>query len=260
VRLFEWCGGCLRGAQEKILVMPPGNAVPALDALVHVFRYPLKSTIYRWLTGCRPLSAAVLLAGALLAAGLAGAGCQTLREVAQLRDVRFEIDRVSDARLAQVRLERLQSVSDLTTADLLRLGGAVADGRLPLDFVLHLQAENPPDNSVQARIVRMDWTLMIDDEETVSGVFDREVVLPPGEPKDVPIPVELNLVEFFQRDTRQLVDLALAVTGQSGEPKNLKVVARPKVDTPIGRITYPEPITIVNRDVGRTAGEASGGE
>ena len=188
-----------------------------------------------------------VIAGVLL---LAGAGCQTLREIAALRNVAFAIDSVTDARLAGVDIQRLQAYEDLSPVDVLRLGRALLNKELPLDFQLHLSAQNPPDNSVQARLVKMDWTLLLDDKETISGVFDDTIVLPPGQPTDVPIPISLNLVDFFEHGVQDLVELALSVAGQGGEPKRIKLQATPTIDTPLGPIRYPQPITIISKEVG----------
>ena len=181
---------------------------------------------------------------------VSGLQCSTIREITNLRNVRFAIDRVADLQLAGVDVQRLKSFDDLKPTDVLRLGRAVANKDFPLDFQLHLTAENPPDNTVNARLVQLDWTLMLDDTETISGVFDDNLVLPPGEPTDVPIPISLNLVDFFQHGVRDLVELALAVGGQGGEPKRIKLIGTPTVDTPLGPIRYPEPITIISRQVG----------
>ena len=180
----------------------------------------------------------------------ATSSCQTLQQVAALRDVAFLIDRVADARLAGVDLSRIRSFEDLRPTDALRLSAAIADGDLPLDFTLHLSAENPQENSVDARLVQMDWTLLLDERETVSGLFDQNIVLPPGEPRDVPIGIQLDLADFFNDSAQDLVELALAVAGRNGEPKRIKLEAQPTIDTAIGPIRYPRPITIVSRDIG----------
>jgi hypothetical protein len=178
------------------------------------------------------------------------AGCQTLREIASLRQVDFDIDRVSQANLAGVALDRIQSYSDLRATDLIRITTGIAQKNLPLNFTLHLRAENPATNDVQARLVGMDWTLFIEDRQTVSGVFDRAILLPPGQPTDVPITISLDLYDFFERNAPDLVELALAVTGQGGSPRNIRLDAVPVIDTPLGPIRYPNPITILSRDVG----------
>lgn len=186
-----------------------------------------------------------------LAAALVVPGCQTLREVANLRFIDFAIDDVTQARLAGVELDRIRGYRDLSAVDVLRIGAAVADEELPLSFQLHLGARNPAENQVQARLVAMDWTLFLEDRETISGTFDREVVLPPGQTVDIPIRIELDLVQFFGRNAQDLVELALAVAGQDGgRPKNVRLEAVPSIQTPIGALRYPQPITIVSRDVG----------
>lgn len=194
---------------------------------------------------CLRALALLLVAGGLLS-------CQTLREVATLKDVQFRLDRASDARLAGVDLDEIRSYQDLRGADVARLAASVSEGELPLSFTLHVEAENPSSNSVDARLTKMDWTLLLDEQETVSGVFDREVVLPPGTPKDVPVDLRLDLIEFFDQNLQGLVDLASAVSGE-GPPTNVQLRVRPTVRTPLGEMKYPNPITVVSRDVGQEA-------
>lgn len=178
------------------------------------------------------------------------AGCQTLQQIANLRNVQFALDRVADANLAGVDIDRIRSYEDIRAQDVLRIGAAVAREELPLNFALHLNAENPPENDVEARMVRMDWTLLLDDTETISGIFDQNILMPPGQPTDISIPMSLDLVNFFNKGARDLIELALAVSGQGGSPKRIKLVATPTIDTVIGPIRYPNPITIVSRTVG----------
>ncbi|MEX1055779.1 MAG: hypothetical protein WED81_07100, partial [Rhodothermales bacterium] len=175
---------------------------------------------------------------------------QTLRELAALRFVEFSIDGLTDARLAGVQIQRLRSHRDLSAADVARIARAVASRKLPLQFRLHVGARNPEENGVQARLLRMDWTLLLEDRETIHGVLEENFVIPPGAVTDIPLNIELDLVDFFDRNLEDLVDLALSIAGGEGEATNVKLRARPTVDTPIGPIEYPQPITIVSRDFG----------
>ena len=190
---------------------------------------------------------------AAFALAFGSAGCASLQQVMALRDVDFSFDRVANATLAGVDLERIRSFSDLGLADAARLTAAVADRNLPLSLDVHLTARNPDDNTVDARLVRMDWTLLLDGRETLSGVFADEIVLPPGQPRDVPIPVTLNLVEFFDGSARDLAELALALAGVGGESAEVAVRASPVVQTVLGPIRYPRPITLVRGTVGGAA-------
>jgi hypothetical protein len=199
----------------------------------------------------RPRAAARRLVPVLLLAVVAGAtsSCATLQQVAALRRVDFSLDRVTGATLAGIRLEGKDSYSDLGTTDIARLVAAVALKNVPLSMTVHVEGENPAENSVTARLVQMDWTLFIDDIETVSGRLDREYQFLPGQPTDVPVLVELDLWDFFSGRAEDLFGLALGATGARGGTMNIALRARPTIQTPIGPIRYPSPITIVQRDV-----------
>jgi len=206
------------------------------------------SPVHRSFMSSRPGSVLSRILLLVLTVGVL-TSCQTLREVASLKDVQFRIDRATDARLAGVDLAGVESYQDLRGADVARLGAALSGGELPLSFTLHVSAENPASNSVDARLTQMDWTLLLDEQETITGVFDREVVLPPGTPKDVPVSIELDLISFFDQNLQGLVDLATAVGGE-GPPTNVSLRVQPTIRTALGPMKYPTPITVVSRDVG----------
>ena len=178
-------------------------------------------------------------------------GCATLQQIAALRSVEFQLDRVADVRLAGVNVSGIRSYSDLGLSDATRVGSAVARGELPLAFRLHVLAENPAEQAVTARLVRMQWTLFLEDTETVSGEIEQEYELPPGRPTDIPVDIELDLFDFFERSGPDLVELALNLAGAGGAPKQITVRAVPTINTVLGPISYPGPITIVSRTVGR---------
>jgi hypothetical protein len=178
------------------------------------------------------------------------AGCATLQQFAALKNVDFALNRVSDLRLAGIEMERIRSYEDLSLIEVGRLALAVSGNELPLDFKLHLMAENPVDNATEARLLQMDWTLLLQDRETLSGLLDREILLPPGQPTEIPLTVGLNLMEFFEGSARDLLELALSLAGQGGAPKELALRATPTIQTPLGPMRYPQPITIVSREVG----------
>ncbi|MDZ4701730.1 MAG: hypothetical protein SH809_18605 [Rhodothermales bacterium] len=177
-------------------------------------------------------------------------GCQTLKEIANLRQVDFSLDRLSGLNLAGVPLDNMRSYRDLSAGDLFKLTTAVARRDLPLRFNLHVAALNPETNSVVARMVRMDWTLFLEDRETISGVVNQEQVLNPGQVVDIPVAIDLELLSFFDKNAQDLVDLVLSLSGQGGAPKNVRLQAVPVIDTVVGPIRYANPIMIVNREVG----------
>jgi hypothetical protein len=170
-------------------------------------------------------------------------GCATLQEIMALNQVRFDLTRVSSLQLAGVELDRVTRFEELGAGDVLRIGSALASGRLPLDATLHVRADNPDDNPT-ARLLALDWTLFLQDRETIGGGLEQEVVLPAGEVTDVPLRVSLDLLEFYDGGARELVNLVLNLTGAGGEPVGVRLEAMPTVQTPLGPIRYPQPIVM----------------
>lgn len=185
---------------------------------------------------------------ALLLGVLTG-GCATLSQVAALHQVRFQLDRVSEGTLAGIRLEGKRSYSDLTATEVARLASAVANRNVPLQMTVHVTGENPVSNPVTARLLQLDWTLLVKDKETVSGSLRQEFQFPPGQPTDVPIDIQLDLWKFFGGRAQDLFDLAQSAAG-IGEPTSIALRAIPTIQTSLGPIRYPEPITIVHEQVG----------
>jgi len=183
-----------------------------------------------------------------LAAGLAS--CATLQQIAALRSVDFQLDRVADVQVAGIDASSVTSYSDLSLMDAARVGTAIARREMPLAFQVHVRAENPADNPVTARLVRLQWTLLLEDTETITGLIDQELELPPGQPRDIPVNISLDLFDFFERSGPDLFNLALNLMGVGGEPSRVALRAVPTVNTALGPITYPQPITIVDRRVG----------
>ncbi len=176
-------------------------------------------------------------------------GCATLQGLFALQQVDFSLDRVAQVRIAGVEVERIHRYEDLGAADAARVLQAVAARQMPLSLTLHVSADNPADNP-QAQLMEMDWTLLLEDRETVSGDLGEAVRIPSGERVDIPLQVQLDLLEFFDGGARELVNLALGLAGREGHATDLTLRATPTVDTPLGPIRYPRPLTLVRQEVG----------
>ena len=180
--------------------------------------------------------AALLLVPALF-------GCATLQELAALRQVAFSFDRVTDVKVAGIALDRIDGWSQLGAADAARIASAVASRELPLELVLHVRAENPKANPVEARLVGLDWTFYVEDRKTVAGRLRGGQQLPPGTPVDVPVPISLDLTNYFGGGARDLFELALGIAGRANT-RPIRLEVTPEIETSLGPIRYPAPIVI----------------
>lgn len=179
------------------------------------------------------------------------AGCQTLQQLTALQNVTFDFGGVHQVQLAGVRLDNVRSASDVGAINTARILGAYATGELPLELTVNVLAENPADNSVTARMAQLDWTLLLEGRETVSGSVGQPVSLPPGEPQTVPVTAALDVLAFFEGSGQDVLELVLALAGQEdGRSKEVALRIQPTIETPLGPMRYPRPITVLNQSVG----------
>ncbi|MEO5825644.1 MAG: hypothetical protein ABIR59_07135 [Gemmatimonadales bacterium] len=178
------------------------------------------------------------------------AGCAALQQIGALRQVAFALGGIRGGRLAGVDLSRISAPGGLSALEIGRITVAIARKDLPLEFLAEVRAENPVDNKVTATMVKLAWTMFLDDKETISGVVDTSLTLPPGEPRIIPVKMRLNLLEFFDGPAGSMMDLAIAVAGLNVDPTKITIKAIPTVNTRYGPISYPAPITIVSQTVG----------
>jgi hypothetical protein len=137
-------------------------------------------------------------------------------------------------------------------SDALSLTSAFARKQLPVAFTLNVDAKNPNTKSSMstgaATLDNLEWRLIIDDKPTINGGLAQPVTLPGnGKTTTVPLSVGMDMYSFFaDKGYDGIVNLALALGGQKGSTSRVKLDAQPTVSTPIGPITYPNRITIVD--------------
>jgi hypothetical protein len=190
-----------------------------------------------------------LLFFTLLVGVLLTPGCAALQQLAALRQVDFEFDRVADVRIAGVAVSGRRSYSDLSALDVGRIAAAVVARNVPLDLTVHVRGTNPPTNKVTARMLELGWTFFVEDREVVGGQLSDTYLFEPGIAVDVPIRARFNAYDEFGGGGKSLFELALAIAGVSGYSKEVRADLLPTVETSVGPIRYPTPIT-VRRTIG----------
>lgn len=184
--------------------------------------------------------------------------CKTLNQFADslnnLQRLEFKLDDVNNFSLAGVNLSNIKSVKDISIMDGIKLTKAFTEKRLPAQFILNVDAKNPNDGTggskqSSATLSALDWKLYIDDKETIAGNINKELVIPgTGTSTTIPLVMNIDLYQFFgNKGYEDMINLALAIGGQSGSASRLKLDARPTVKTPLGNMNYPSRITIVDK-------------
>ena len=184
------------------------------------------------------------VARAALVLALAGTGgCAAASQLAALRQVEFRFDHIGSPMVAGVPLERIGFYSDLSVAEAAQISMALASGEVPMDLTVHVTGLNPESNSVTARLIAMDWSYLVDDREAVAGRLSDPISFAPGTPQDIPLRVRLDLRKVFDERGRDLIEVALALAGHGSSSHRVTFRIAPTVDTPLGPIQYPSPIS-----------------
>lgn len=184
-------------------------------------------------------------------------GCQALKDVASaltsFKRLQFRLGDVNAFKVAGVDISKFSSPSNISVIDAGRLLNAFNNKKLPVSFTLNVLAKNPNDGSSSTKstdlfIKRLGWTLSIDDRTTINGVINDRLRIPgTGQTTTIPMVMGLDLLKFFgDKGYEDLLNLAFAVGGVSGSSSRLKLTANVTVETPLGDVTYPDELTIVN--------------
>lgn len=185
--------------------------------------------------------------------------CATLEEMASalasLKRLQFRIGGVSDFRLAGIVISGKTKLNQFTAADAVKLLQAFRARSLPADFTLEVLAVNPNDGTggtprTVTTLTGLESRLLIDGKPTVIGDIAGPVDIPgTGQSTSLPLRLSLDLIEFFGDERYEdLMNLALAIGGGSGDPTRVALDAQPRVTTPYGILTYPGRITIISRE------------
>lgn len=171
-------------------------------------------------------------------------GCAGMNDMAHMRNLTFDFAGVSDARLCGIAIGPGASYSNLSLADVARLTAALLVHEAPLEATMHVRASNPAANRVAATLSRMDWTLFVDDRRVLAGGLAHRVEFHAGQSSDIPLGVRIDLLTLGVSGARDIYNLALAIAGQGTISKELRLELVPTVDTPMGPMTYPNPVIV----------------
>jgi len=171
--------------------------------------------------------------------------CQQINQMSNFLKCEFRIGSVQNTHLAGINVQEIRSISDLNLIDAGRLTAAYAQGSLPLTMTLNIDAKNPNNN--QAAMNRMEWILMIEGKELVTGVLNDKVSLSPnGGTSTIPLSIQADLKKIMSNNsTQENINLGLGLIDNGNKPsKKLSLKIKPSIMIGNLNIPYPGYITV----------------
>ncbi|PKP04337.1 MAG: hypothetical protein CVU14_00450 [Bacteroidetes bacterium HGW-Bacteroidetes-9] len=181
-------------------------------------------------------------------------GCDILdqaRQVAMLSKCEFKLSSVDRLQLAGVNIQHISKLTDLNIMDAAKITTAAMGSSLPLNFTLNVEAKNP--NSATAGMTKLDWILLIDDIEMVSGVNNQRVQIPAnGGTAILPLTIGIDLKQALKgRSADAIANFGLNLAGAGNKPTRITLKAKPTIMVGSQSIAYPGYLTVQNEFTSR---------
>lgn len=182
--------------------------------------------------------------------------CGVYNSIMNLSKLKFKLGNVENFRVGSISIDNKSQLKDFGAMDVLKLTSQVVSGEFPVAFTVNVLAQNPnkKTNSTGSSLseISLDsfpWTLYINGKQTISGNISSPVKVPAVEDATIiPLELKLDMLDFFKGEgLNNLIDLALSLGGKEGSSAKLKIVAEPVLGTPLGKLNYPSPITIIDK-------------
>lgn len=161
----------------------------------------------------------------------------------------FRLESVSNLKIAGVSIQNKRSLADLSFADAAKITGTLAGGTLPMTFDLNVQARNP--NATSAGMNKLDWILLIDKQEMISGVLTDRIQIASNAMTSFPVKMNLDLMKALSgKSADAILNLAFSLAG-TGATSKITLKAKPTIMVGNSLLQYPGYISITKEFGGK---------
>lgn len=181
-------------------------------------------------------------------------GCSVYQTISNISRLKYKIYSATDYKIVGITLTDKKSIKDFNSIELLKITAGFIKGNLPLTFLLNIEAKNPNDGNegfarTDLNIASFPWRLFLNEKEIVQGNIAEPVFVPgKGESVIIPVKIEFNVAKSFkEKSMDDILLFLLQVGGVRGSTSNFKMIAKPVLGTPFGKLEYPDEITIVDK-------------
>lgn len=180
---------------------------------------------------------------ALLLLVFAVEGCSVIRQIQETKAFarcEFRLSTVENITLAGLNVQNIKSTRDLSLMMASKFASALVQPQLPLNLTLNVEVKNP--NAETASLNRLEWRMFIDDNELLTGLVDKKVVVPANNGVSIlPLQISVDLKKALSgRSAEAMGNFALNLAGEGNKPTRFMLRIKPTIDVLGFQVEYPD--------------------
>lgn len=156
----------------------------------------------------------------------------------------FNLVNIQVLEIGGIDISSVGGKSDLGIIDMVAITNKIFSGEFPARISVNLKAKN--NDIKKASIAGMDWRILMKEEEMLSGLVDRVVVVDPKASTDFPVIMEVDLIKLLKSESLPQI-MAFAFGDNQYEELDklgVEIKIRPYYQTNSGIKKYPGYLTI----------------
>jgi hypothetical protein len=194
-----------------------------------------------------PIKKIIAYSSLLIALSIFATGCDILEQAQKMvnfTNCQFKVQSVDNVQIAGINVQNIKTLNDLTVLDAAKVMAMVATNSFPLTFNLNLQAKNP--NANAAGMNQLQWILLIDNIQMVSGNLNQSVNIPANNGvANIPLNIRVDLKQVLKgKSADAIMNFGLNLAGAGNKPTRITMKLKPTIMVGSYPLKYPDYITI----------------
>lgn len=164
--------------------------------------------------------------------------------MAALTKCEYSFHSAQDPILSGIDVNRVQSYTDLTLLDGIKVVANIKNKNLPFGITANVEVKNP--GTTMAAVNYIDWIAFIDDVQITTGRINNRIeIAANGGTAVVPIRIETDLFEYLEGDNpKTMLNFGLNLIDAGGQPTRISLKIKPSIKVGSTTIASPEYFTI----------------
>lgn len=168
---------------------------------------------------------------------------EQLSQLSQLASCTFDLTGVNNVKVSGIALGSNMTKSNLATGQLFQLTQSILQKTLPVTFNVNVKVNNP--NNKTAAMNKIDYVLLIDNKEMLSGALNKKTTINAGSSSTVSVPVTIDLFKVLSGESADaILNLAFKLTGDNNNPSKITMKVKPYIEVGTQTLSYPNYIDI----------------